>query len=221
MFGCANHVAQEAAVLVTGTLGLACPVTAAALRQAVAAARAGGCIVFVDVNWRPVFWADPEAAKQVTKEYLSDADVVKLSDADLLAIWGVKLETALLNPCSVAQLLPKAQAVLVTAGGEGAAYCFKPGDAGEHSGFVRAFDISVLDTTGAGDAFTAGFIYKMLQAGGLQPLASSPQSIKEAVVFAAACGALTCTKPGAIEAQPSLQEVQSLFEKSKAWYNFW
>lgn len=34
-------------------------------------------------------------------------------------------------------------------------------------------------------------------------------------------GALTCTKPGAIGAQPNLEQVQQLFDESKTWYNFW
>jgi fructokinase len=51
-------------------------------------------------------------------------------------------------------------AVLVTAGEEGAAYCVKS-TKGEHTGFVPVFKIDVADTTGAGDAFTAGFLYKV------------------------------------------------------------
>jgi hypothetical protein len=62
---------------------------------------------------------------------------------------------------------------------------------------------------------------QLLEAGGLDRLLSDPKTLKEAVVFAAATGALTCTKPGAIAAQPSLQQVQALFEESKGWYNFW
>ena len=48
----------------TGTLGLAYPSTRAALITAVAAARAAGCLVLVDVNWRPVFWTDHEEARR-------------------------------------------------------------------------------------------------------------------------------------------------------------
>ncbi len=51
---------QPGTVLVTGTLGLAYPATAATLRRAVSAARGQGATVLVDVNWRPVFWEDTE-----------------------------------------------------------------------------------------------------------------------------------------------------------------
>lgn len=36
-----------------------------------------------------------------------------------------------------------------------------------------------------------------------------------------ATGGLTCTRPGAIAAQPTLDQVQKLYEESKSWYNFW
>ncbi len=49
---------QAAQVLITGTLGLAYPATAEAMRTAVAAAKKGTGLVIVDVNWRPVFWSD-------------------------------------------------------------------------------------------------------------------------------------------------------------------
>jgi sugar/nucleoside kinase (ribokinase family) len=63
----------------------------------------------------------------------------------------------------VAEAFPNAQGVLVTAGEEGASYCFKSSAKGENAGFIPCFNIKVDETTGAGDAFTAGFIYKLLQ----------------------------------------------------------
>lgn len=65
------------------------------------------------------------------------------------------------NPLQVAALLPNALGVLATAGGDGAAYCFHAPGKGQASGLVPVFDIEVVDTTGAGDAFTAGFVYKV------------------------------------------------------------
>jgi fructokinase len=56
----------------------------------------------------------------------------------------------------------------------------------------------------------------MLQAGGLERLASDPAALHDAVLFAAATGALTCTRPGAIGSQPTLEEVEALAAKARA-----
>jgi fructokinase len=211
--------------LVTGTLGLAEPATRAAMRAAVAAVKAAGATVLVDVNWRPVFWRDLAAAKAEILDFMGVADLVKISDADLEFLYDTPFVTALLNPCMVrrvvvcvlavgvvccffwggggvdgwavgqtaaagvvvvrvfaphthlkpppkrtpqtkptthqiADKLPAARGVLVTAGDEGAAYCFRCAKS-EHTGFVPVFKVDVVDTTGAGDAFTAGFVYKV------------------------------------------------------------
>lgn len=215
-----EDILKGADIVVTGTLGLAAPQTRKALLRAAELVKAGGGKLLVDVNWRPVFWDDLDVAKKEILAFLDKADIVKISDADLEYLYDMQFVTALLNPCAVAEKLPNAPAVLVTAGEEGAAYCCRS-TKGEHSGFVPVFKLEVADTTGAGDAFTAGFVYKLLEAGGLDRLLADPKAIKEAVVFAAATGALTCTKPGAIGAQPNLQQVQQLFEESKSWYNFW
>ena len=65
------------------------------------------------------------------------------------------------------------------------------------------FRVNVVDATGAGDSFDAGFIFAyILQR---QPLA-------EALRFANACGALCATGYGGTAAQPTLHQVQDMLK---------
>ena len=56
----------------------------------------------------------------------------------------------------------------------------------------------------------------IVQAGGLSTFQSNPDKLKSAVEFAAACGGFTCSKPGAIAAQPTLEDAQTLMKTAKA-----
>ena len=68
---------------------------------------------------------------------------------------------------------------------------------GSESGLQVAFQPpSVVDTTGAGDAFTAGLLHRW---------AAAPS---ERIRFAAACGALVCGGPGGIDPQPTQGQVE-------------
>lgn len=51
-----------------------------------------------------------------------------------------------------------------------------------------------------------------VQLGGLEALQADADKLRRAVEFAAACGAFTTTKPGAIGAQPSEQEAEDLLK---------
>lgn len=68
--------------------------------------------------------------------------------------------------------------------------------------FIRqpAFPVDVIDTTGAGDVFRAGFIYALLHG-------EPPEGILR---FACAAAALSCTRRGAVASVPSLDEVNAL-----------
>ena len=63
-----------------------------------------------------------------------------------------------------------------------------------------AFPVDVIDTTGAGDVFRAGFIYALLRG-------DSPEGILR---FACAAAAVSCTRRGAMAAVPDLDAVNTL-----------
>lgn len=68
--------------------------------------------------------------------------------------------------------------------------------------FLRspAFKVNAVDTTGAGDVFRGGFIYALL--GGRSPM--------ESLRFANAAAAVSCTRRGAMNGVPNLEEVTAL-----------
>ena len=68
--------------------------------------------------------------------------------------------------------------------------------------FIRqgAFPVDVIDTTGAGDVFRAGFIYALLRG-------DTPGEILR---FACAAAAVSCTRRGAIASVPDLDAVNAL-----------
>jgi ribokinase len=69
---------------------------------------------------------------------------------------------------------------------------------------VPAFPVNALDTTGAGDAFNAGFAVGMMRGA----------SVAHSAVFASAVAAISVTRPGAQSSMPSGNEVESFLEQS-------
>lgn len=168
----AEQMVRTASLLVAGTLALAQPTSGTTLLSAVSAAKAKAkedatttTTLLLDVNWRPVFWADPTGAIAKMAPLVAAADIVKLTDEEAEWLLGVDAGEALTSPEVVEaklreEMAPNLVGVLVTAGEKGAAYSFR---SGQYRGFQEVFDVPVVDTTGAGDAFTAGFACRLLQ----------------------------------------------------------
>ena len=209
-----KDVIAQADVLVTGTLGLAYPGSAEAIQCSIAAAKSSDkCTVIIDVNWRPVFWEDLSAAKQVVIDFVSNADILKVTDEEAEWLFAVPAATALAHPEQVLSAVPNARGVLVSAGEKGSSYAFRsPGGKMDMCGAIPVLDVKVADTTGAGDSYLSGFILYMILSGGIDELVADPEKVQRAVQFATACGAATCTKPGAIDAQPTVQEAEALLQ---------
>ncbi|NJM88056.1 MAG: carbohydrate kinase [Hydrococcus sp. RU_2_2] len=186
--------------LVIGTLELAYPQSRQAIYRVLELAKQHGVKIFVDINWRPVFWLDLDKAPPLIEEVLQQADLIKCSDDE--AQWLFKTE----NPQEIARRFETVKGVLVTAGAQGCSYSL-----GDSSGHVSVFEVKVIDTTGAGDSFVAGFLHQCCQQG--EAIFQNPEAAKNAVVYASAVGALTTTKPGAIAAQPTAKEVEEFLAR--------
>ena len=185
----------QARWLLIGTLPLAAPTSASALLSAVRQARSLGIAMALDVNWRPTFWdvtADPEAgpsaaARAVIQPLLDQAALIKLAREE--ALWLFNTD----DPCTIQKALPQRPNVVVTDGAAPVRWQLAD-DSGQQVAFQPP---SVVDTTGAGDAFTAGLLHRW---------AAAPQ---ERIRFAAACGALVCGGAGGIDPQPTQAQVEA------------
>jgi fructokinase len=181
--------------LVLGTVSLAGFDTQQAVERALELAEQHYLKILVDVNWRAMFWPDPDQAKPLIQQIVKQVDFLKLSAAE--ANWLFDTD----DPTAIAQT-GDLEGVLVTAGAQGCTYFLN-----EHQGSVPAFSVEVEDTTGAGDSFVAGFLHQLSRYGmaGL----NNPQTVHAIITYANAVAALTTTRCGAITAQPTAAEVEA------------
>ncbi|MDF2681598.1 MAG: ribokinase [Brevibacillus sp.] len=136
---------------------------------------------------------NPAPARELPDVLLKKVDVLIPNESELylLAQVGeeIELETAM-----EAMLKKGVATVVTTLGSKGAAYLTETGE----RGLVTSHRVQVVDTTGAGDSFNAGFSYAL--AGGA--------AVGEAIAFATKVAALTVTKLGAQAGMPTLAQVE-------------
>lgn len=130
--------------------------------QTLAAQAPSRCIRVFDVNLRPPFYSS-----EVLQESLELATVMKMNDAEvplLLSLLGMPAEESgtTINLCAGAEKLlgefPTLEMVAITRGGNGSLLVTRD-EWHEHPGFP----ITVADTIGAGDAFTAALTHYLLR----------------------------------------------------------
>ncbi|MDB9343488.1 carbohydrate kinase [Nodularia spumigena CS-586/05] len=187
---------QEADFLVLGTLELAYPESEQAVHRALDLAEQYDLKIILDVNWRPVFWQDADMARQKIQEIWKRVDFLKLSKEEAKWLFDTT------DPGAITYRMDTIDGVLVTDGEHGCTYCL-----GENEGHLPSYPIDVVDTTGAGDSFLAGFIHQ-LSIHGIQGLQDA-ETAKKVVAYANAVGALTTIKAGAIASQPTAAEIDA------------
>ncbi|MEB3158952.1 MAG: carbohydrate kinase [Synechococcus sp.] len=209
-------LAASARWLLVGTIPLATPESRESLLWAIEQVKHSALRLALDVNWRSTFWdpqADPTAGPApdslaAMAPVLDRASLIKLAKEE--AIWLFNSA----NPEAIRACLPTHPDVVVTDGGNPVRWCI-----GGHSGSMPVLPPPcVVDTTGAGDAFTAGLLHQLMA---LTPVEGEPLPLLAAVVdqvvrYATACGALVCTGAGAIDPQPTARDVERFLQEGAA-----
>lgn len=180
--GMAAHTTKANAVYF-GILGQRSEVSRVTIRRVLGMARAAGILRILDVNLRKPFF---DAA--LIRESVECASVLKLSDDELEQVAGA-CGIGLANDCEATLRALREQfrldLVVMTQGAEGA-ILVAPGQTVDQAGIPA----DVLDTVGAGDAFTASFVVGMLRGEPLEKI------VRDACETAAAVCAHTGAVPG-------------------------
>lgn len=186
---------DSAKILHFGSVSLTADPSRAATMAAVRYAKVRGALITYDPNYRANLWQDEETAVEAMRRPLPLVDVLKISDEETALLSGFS------DPEEAAEAL-EAQGiplVLVTLGADGVLYRFRG-----KTGRVPGFATKVADTNGAGDTFF-GAVLSALTEKSLVELEEI--ELREILKLANCAASITTSRPGAIPAMPTLQEV--------------
>ncbi len=191
----------ETRYLVTGTVLLSSPISAETIFFLLEQANKYEVKIIIDLNWREVFWdysrfssgISKSARVNLIKKFLNHAHFLKLAKEEATLFFGHE------NPFLISQQISKKPDVIITDGKNPVAWYIN----GLQGKTKTPNSKTIVDTTGAGDAFLAGLISKLISSG----YPSKQLEVENCINFANVCGLLTCLGEGAIEQQPDYEKV--------------
>ena len=191
----------ETKYLVTGTIVLSSSKSAETIFFLLEQASKFEVKIIIDLNWREVFWDFSSFTSEISKNervnliknFLNHAHVLKLAKEEATLFFEQE------NPTLISQQMPKRPDVIITDGEKPVAWYIN----GLEGITSTSSSQKIVDTTGAGDAFLAGFISKLISSG----YPSNKKEVEDCIKFASVCGLLTCLGEGAIEQQPDYEKV--------------
>ena len=194
----------ETKYLVTGTNILSFPISSDTIFFLLEQAKKFDVKIIIDLNWREVFWdsfnfslgISKSARVNLIKKFLNHAHILKLAKEEAHLFFEHS------NPFLISQTLLKNPDVIITDGENPISWYIN----GLQGTTETVTTKKIVDTTGAGDAFLAGLISKLISSS----YPSNELKIKEFIRFASICGFLTCLGEGAIEQQPHYEEVNKV-----------
>src|SRR5918993_1631614 len=140
---------------------------------------------------------NPAPAQQIPAALIALADFIIPNETELSLLTDLPVSDINSTEEAARKLLDQgAQNVIVTLGSKGALIVTRA-----QVTHVDTYEVDVVDTTAAGDAFIGGFSTALLQ----------DRSLEESVRYGCACGALATTKLGAQPSLPTKEDVEKLF----------
>ena len=190
-------------VLHFGSVSLTAGMSRSATIFAARRAHKTGKLVSYDPNYRPSLWRGREEAMQWLQIPLPLAGLVKMSQEELPLLTGsedLERGSQILEDMGI-------RLVVVTLGDRGAFYRWRG-----RTGLVPGVDVEAVDTNGAGDTFLGALLYRLTRRGDSPLEGLTVSELEEALDFSNRAAALTCTRPGAIPAMPTLEELSGAGE---------
>ena len=183
-----------------GSIGFINEPYRSAQHKAIAMAREQGLMLTYDPNYRPTLWPDEESARRLMQDGFRYCHLAKVAEEE----WEIACGHTDIDQ-GIAAILDRGVELLVISRGERGSIAATR----DYRIDMPAVDVPVVETTGAGDGFMAAMITRLLpERERLGSLATVDREyVGDALRYANAVGALTCTKPGAIPALPTTEEV--------------
>lgn len=187
-------------ILHAGSLSMTTSPSREACEEALRFAKERGVIISYDPNYRAALWDTEENAVAMMKKLLPLADILKVSDEEMLMLTGTEdFEEGSLVLSGYGPRL-----VLVTLGSQGVFVRY-----GEYAEVVPGFRVKVADTNGAGDTFLGAMLAQIAGRsekgdllGGLDA-----ETLRDYLTYANRAASLTCSRHGAIPAMPTAEEM--------------
>jgi fructokinase len=195
---------KSARIFHFGSITLISEPSKSATEVAIQRAVEGKLLISYDPNLRKPLWPNLSKARETILSAMAYAHIAKVSEEELEFL---SEQTDVPSGASwFITKYPNLILVAVTLGSKGCYFKTK-----NIEGYVPAFPVKVVDTTGAGDGFVSGLLACLLERISIPSDISNLEAsqLKEIFRFANAVAAITATKPGAISALPSREEVIS------------
>lgn len=199
------EIIQSARIFHFGTLSSTHPEVREATRYAIDVAKEEGVLISFDPNLREPLWESMEQAKEEIAYGLGKCDILKISDNEMEFMTGTSDYTEGVELLRRDYDIPL---IFVTLGKHGSRAYYRDMIV-EEAPFIRE---DTIETTGAGDTFTACALHYVLEYG-LEQL--TEEKLRELLRFANAGASIITSRKGALKVMPEKAEIEKVLSGRK------